>query len=124
MAETTIKRIKTVFQLRRGNHDDWIRVNPILAKGEPAFELDTGKLKIGNGRDVYTVLDYIGKNVQTEISADGKSLYLSGDNIMSLVGFDEALVGQMLVKGNDSVEWIDYTEAIPLTDEDIEHICH
>ena len=52
--------IKTTFQLRRGNADVWAKNNPVLAAGEPAFELDTGKLKIGNGNDAYNNLPYVG----------------------------------------------------------------
>ena len=38
--------IETTFQLRRGNAEVWAKNNPVLAAGEPAFELDTGKLKL------------------------------------------------------------------------------
>lgn len=41
--------IKITFQLRRGLHDKWIEENPILSEGEPAFETDTFRLKIGDG---------------------------------------------------------------------------
>lgn len=51
--------IKTTFQLRRGNAEVWAKNNPVLAAGEPAFELDTGKLKIGNGNDTYNDLPYL-----------------------------------------------------------------
>ena len=50
--------IKTVFQLKRGLAEAWTRVNPLLRPGEPGFELDTGKLKIGNGIDNWTELPY------------------------------------------------------------------
>lgn len=52
--------IKTTFQLRRGNAEVWAKNNPVLAAGEPGFELDTGKLKIGNGSDAYNDLPYVG----------------------------------------------------------------
>lgn len=39
--------------------------NPILAAGEPGFELDTGKLKIGNGNDTYNDLSYIDSRLFT-----------------------------------------------------------
>lgn len=39
--------IKTTFKLRRGEAQEWENKNPTLAEGEPAFEVDTGKLKIG-----------------------------------------------------------------------------
>lgn len=57
--------IKTTFQLRRGNAEVWAKNNPILAAGEPGFELDTGKLKIGNGNDTYNDLSYIDSRLFT-----------------------------------------------------------
>lgn len=53
------KVIKTTFKLRRGNAAEWAQYNPTLARGEPGFEVDTNKLKIGNGVDAYNDLDYI-----------------------------------------------------------------
>lgn len=52
--------IKTTFQLKRAKSDRWAALNPILAKGEPGFELDTGLLKIGNGVTHWRNLGYIG----------------------------------------------------------------
>lgn len=57
MAETKI--IKTTFKLRRGTSKMFATVNPLLADGEPAFEIDTNKLKIGNGILNYSELPYI-----------------------------------------------------------------
>ena len=44
-----VKVIKTTFLLRRGTTEAWNRVNPVLKYGEPGFEKDTNKLKIGDG---------------------------------------------------------------------------
>ena len=53
------KIINAIFKLRRGMSADWERVNPILESGEPAFELDTLKMKIGNGLTPWNDLPYI-----------------------------------------------------------------
>lgn len=45
MADIVIKTIR----LKRGTSSSWRRVNPVLLEGEPGFEKDTNKLKIGNG---------------------------------------------------------------------------
>lgn len=45
MAEIVIKTIR----LKRGTSEAWARVNPVLLDGEPGFEKDTNKLKIGDG---------------------------------------------------------------------------
>lgn len=53
------KEILTTFQLKRGTADRWIEVNPILKQGEPGFEFDTNKLKIGDGITPWAELSYI-----------------------------------------------------------------
>lgn len=48
------------IQLRRGTAAQWTASNPTLAVGEPAFESDTGKFKIGDGSSTWTSLAYVG----------------------------------------------------------------
>lgn len=50
------------IQLKRGQSSSWLALNPILAPGEPGFEMDTGRLKIGNGVDSWNELIYVGEN--------------------------------------------------------------
>lgn len=52
----------TIIKFKRGLAANWITLDPILEPGEPGFELDTGKLKIGNGIDPWTELAYVGNN--------------------------------------------------------------
>jgi hypothetical protein len=47
-----------IIKLRRDIAADWITINPILASGEPGVELDTGKVKIGDGVRSWTSLPY------------------------------------------------------------------
>ena len=61
--------IKTTFKFRRNTAEYWKNTNPVLADGEPCVELDTGKLKIGNGTTAYNDLKYInGDSVQIEVA--------------------------------------------------------
>lgn len=46
------------IQIRRGSVDFWESENPILHSGEPGFEKDTGRLKIGNGITSWNELEY------------------------------------------------------------------
>ena len=55
MAQT----VQHVYQFKRGTAQRWIEVNPILKQGEPGFEYDTGKLKIGDGFTPWASLPYI-----------------------------------------------------------------
>ena len=57
------------LQLKRGSAKAFKKVNPILLEGQPAFEIDTFRLKIGNGSARYNDLPYIGE------SDNGKSAY-------------------------------------------------
>lgn len=58
-------KVNLTFQLKRGTAARWLEVNPILADGEPGFELDTNQLKIGNGKDVWTNLPYVTDTTNT-----------------------------------------------------------
>lgn len=56
MAQQTIK---TTFKFRRGNADTFEANNPVLSAGEPAYELDEKRLKIGDGVTAWSDLPYI-----------------------------------------------------------------
>jgi len=47
------------IQLRRDTSANWGTANPTLLKGEPGFESDTNKLKIGDGSTAWNALPYI-----------------------------------------------------------------
>ena len=51
--------VKHIYQFKRGTAQRLIEVNPILRQGEPGFEYDTGKLKIGDGFTPWLALPYI-----------------------------------------------------------------
>ena len=51
--------VKHIYQFKRGTSQNWIDKNPILLQGEPGYETDTGKLKIGDGFTPYGALPYI-----------------------------------------------------------------
>jgi hypothetical protein len=46
------------IQLRRGNAAFWDSENPILQDGEPGYERDTRRLKIGDGATHWRELPY------------------------------------------------------------------
>lgn len=47
------------IKFRRGTALAWTTANPTLAAGEPGFETDTNKVKIGDGSTVWTSLPYL-----------------------------------------------------------------
>lgn len=61
----------TQIKLRRDTSAAFASSNPILGNGEPAYETDTKKLKIGDGTTAYTQLEYFsaGGGSSTDITA-------------------------------------------------------
>lgn len=58
------------IQLKRGKASSWVTLNPVLAPGEPGFEIDTGKLKIGDGVNEWLDLKYLGEDKVLVINAN------------------------------------------------------
>ena len=78
------KVITTTFQLRRGNSSWYKTNNPVLAQGEPAYELDTKKLKIGDGVHNYSAIPYLADKTQAIIAPlfDEDEFYSVGDYVI------------------------------------------
>ena len=79
-----------MLRLRRGTAAEWAASEPqpdgeVLRLGEPGYEKDTRKLKIGNGVDGWNNLDYIngGASIDPEDIQDiiGSGFLTSGNNI-------------------------------------------
>lgn len=75
----------TKIQLRRDTAANWSTNNPTPSAGEPCFETDTGKLKIGDGVTAYNNLPYQGDSgstptnmvtVDTDQTITGKKVFL------------------------------------------------
>lgn len=75
------------IQLRRGDAADWTATNPVLAEGEVGVEIDTLKLKVGNGVDNWNTLPYFGSagtvtsvamSVPTGLQVSGSPITTSG----------------------------------------------
>lgn len=135
------KRIKAVIQFRRGKSADWTKYNPTLHQGEPGFEIDTGKLKIGDGDTEWVELPYVvggGSDIPIYITdptdkqvllynseterwenynlADENSIIYFDDDGLSLKGYEDAAQGQMLVKDDiEGLTWID-----PVSDQSLQ----
>ena len=96
-----------IFQFKRGQSTTFTEKNLTLYAGEPGFELDTKRLKIGDGTTPWNELPYI--NEDCVLSGDGKSIIVN-DNVLSLMGLDSALEGQSIRKNaQGQLEW--YTPA-------------
>lgn len=47
-----------LLKFRRGTKSEWTQKNPVLASGEPGYEWDTGKFKVGDGQTPWRLLEY------------------------------------------------------------------
>jgi hypothetical protein len=82
------------LQFKRATDRTFFRVNPILLKGEPAYEWNTHKLKVGDGETKYNQLPYIGDHSKPE---DGKSAYdiwIDEGHTGTIEDFLESLIGE------------------------------
>ena len=52
------KEVSVKVRLRTDSAVNWLKVNPVLLKGEIGIEEDTGRIKIGNGNSAWSVLPY------------------------------------------------------------------
>lgn len=68
----------TKIQLRRDTAANWTTNNPTPASGEPCFETDTGKFKIGDGTTTYNNLPY-----QSESSTPTNMATIDTDQIIT-----------------------------------------
>ena len=118
------KYVLTTFQFRRGLAANWTKNNPVLAAGEPGFERDTYKLKIGDGVTAWNDLAYFGGTATIEV--DGQSVEIINGRV-ALYGFAAAGTGFLATKGVDgkltwtdkiSVEMLDVPEDLDLIIED------
>ncbi len=71
-----------IIKFKRGQSTTWRTKNLLLKDGEPGFELDTRKLKIGDGKTLWNDLPYIG--------GEGGTIDLP-DNVMEFLGTVDAL---------------------------------
>lgn len=90
--------ITTIFQFKRGLAERWTLLNPILNPGEPGFELDTDKFKIGDGETAWNDLPYQGGTVDVDnitiefvngilgVKAISTDLLTQGQNVLILSG--------------------------------------
>jgi hypothetical protein len=73
------------IQLLRGSAVSWSGSNPVLGAGQPGFESDTNKLKIGDGSTAWNSLSYFGggSSYSDETVQDllGNSFLIAGTGI-------------------------------------------
>ena len=69
---------------RRDTAANWTANNPVLSSGEPGFETDTGKLKIGDGTNSWSSLDYYRVTPRVESAITGYTGSTNNSNYQTL----------------------------------------
>ena len=109
----------TTIKFRRDTSTNWTSVNPIPAQGEPCYETDTGKLKIGNGSDNYVTLPYVSGGggsagttdyTQLENKPQINSVELTGNKTLNDLGIQAK--GNYLTALPDNAVTTDTTQTI------------
>lgn len=118
----------TQIKLRRDTAANFTSKNPVLGIGEPAYETDTKKLKIGDGTTAYNSLDYFtsGGGSSTNITAtlplkivDGViSLEVDGQTIQIVDGKLHANLDELGNEVNDLSGRVTAAEADILKKQD------
>jgi hypothetical protein len=106
--------MSVTIKLRKGTASEWsTNGSIILASGEPGYEVDTGRLKIGNGSTQWSALSYssvvptgflAGSGISLNLGTNGSSITISASGLSSsnISDFDESVddrVAQLLVAG-------------------------
>lgn len=82
--------MQITFKLKRYDSADWAFENPILESGEPGFEKDTGRLRIGDGKTPFMSLDWFMPSA--EVTAEIQALAAPDDGPSFLLLYENAKV--------------------------------
>lgn len=78
MATQTLKNV--ILQLRTGSATQWAASTRILAVGEPGVETDSGRIKIGDGTNLWSALPWSGAAISK--SGTNGSLTVNGADVV------------------------------------------
>ena len=87
------------FQLRRDTAANWAAENTVLDLGEPGFEIDTRKLKIGDGSTGWNTLDYT--IIQEFSELTNKPTTIAGYGITDAASSADAALAQTALQSGD-----------------------
>lgn len=100
MSTTLTSRI----QLRNDTASNWVTGNPVLLKGELGIEIDTGKMKVGDGATTWGTLSYL--TSQIEISTVAPTTSDTDFDIGTLWIDTELGTVHILISSTTTAVWI------------------
>jgi hypothetical protein len=94
--------MSVTIKLRRGVSSEWVSQNIVLASGEPGYEINTGRFKIGNGSTAWNSLSYAsvvptgllaGSGININLGTNGSTATISASGLTSsyISDFNEAV---------------------------------
>jgi len=103
------------IQLRRDTAANWTRVNPVLEDGEPGLEIDTNRVKYGDGNTTWANLSYSGGGSASFDYSTVQEGSSGPNNITSITGGDET--GVSLTSENwAQLMWVPNTANVTIAD--------
>lgn len=104
------------IKFKRGTTSEWNNSaapsGVVLALGEPGYEKDTGKLKIGNGITPWALLPYVGLEPNDEYIQDLLSSFIQNGSGIGIVHDDSLNTLTVHVTGLNSSYISDFSEAV------------
>lgn len=89
------------YLFKRGNKDYMESLlNFIPSTGEPVYEIDTGKLKIGDGKTIYANLSYLGETKEIDVLKERLDAFLA-DADLSAAAVDTLKEIQDMLQSNE-----------------------
>jgi hypothetical protein len=103
------------IQLRRDTAANWTRVNPVLEDGEPGLEIDTNRVKYGDGNTTWANLSYSGGgSVSFDYSTVQEGSF-GPNNLTSITGGNDT--GVSLTSENwAQLMWVPDTATVTIED--------
>jgi hypothetical protein len=99
-----------LIEFRKGTIADWLAVDPILYESEPGYETNTGRMKIGDGINHWSVLPYRDQTIAMVDNGDG-SVLVTADGTA-----ETAIAGNLLVEATDTILGLSAQRAGNLSD--------
>ena len=103
----------TRIQLRRGTSLQWATANTLLSQGEMGIEIDTNKIKIGNGTTPWNSLPYYQTNIDLASYATKQYVDSSIPDVSNFITAEDLPanelpangVGYLFNDGNGALSW-------------------
>lgn len=104
-----------MIQFKRGSTESWKKLKKPLAAGQPGYDKDKHKIKVGDGEKLWEKLPYAGLSEEEVLDSESNAkLRLAADpESMAIItygaeGPDKKTVGQLYLQYHDTEPEVDY----------------